>query len=55
MTYYTVERVHSPCGIRESALFRLTYQHEWRAEIQQWCDLKVAEEELDPAPLDSQD
>ena len=51
MTYYTVERVHAPCGSREAALFRLTYQHEWRSEIQQWCDLKVAEEELGPDPL----
>jgi len=51
MTYYTVERVHAPCGLREAVLFRLTYQHEWRSEIQQWCDLKVAEEELGPDSL----
>jgi hypothetical protein len=51
VTYYTVVRVHAPCGIRNAAFFRLTYQHEWRSEIQQWCDFKVAEEELtaDPA------
>jgi len=51
MTYYTIERVHAPCGSREAALFRLTYQHEWRSEIQQWCDFKVAEEELGRDPL----
>lgn len=50
MTYYTVERVHAPCGIRDAVRFRLTYQQVWRSEIQQWCDFKVAEEELGPDP-----
>ena len=40
-----------PCGIREAALFRLSYQSEWRPEIRQWCDFKVAEEELEPDPV----
>ncbi len=44
--YYTVERVHAPCGTRKAVLFRLIYRREWRPEIQQWCDVKVSEEEL---------
>lgn len=47
--YYTVERVHAPCGTRKAMVFRLTYRRDWRPEIQQWCDVKVAEEELEPA------
>jgi hypothetical protein len=47
--YYTVERVHAPCGTRKAVLFRLTYRREWRPEVQQWCDVKVSEEELKPA------
>jgi hypothetical protein len=44
--HYTVERVHAPCGTREAMLFRLTYRREWRPEIQQWCDVKISEEEI---------
>jgi len=45
--YYTVERVHSPCGIRKAVIFRLTYHRVWRPEVQQWCDVKVSEEEVE--------
>jgi hypothetical protein len=44
--YYTVERVHAPCGTGKAVVFRLTYRREWRPEIQQWCDVKVSEQEL---------
>lgn len=47
--YYTVERVHARCGTRSAVVYRLTYRREWRPEIEQWCDYKVAEEELRPA------
>jgi hypothetical protein len=44
--YYTVERVCSPCGIRKSMLFQLTYRREWRPELGQWCDFLVSQVEL---------
>jgi hypothetical protein len=50
--YYTVERVHAPCGIRKAVVFRLTYRREWRPEVQQWCDVKVSEEELGPGDIE---
>ncbi len=46
--YYTVERVHTPCGTGKAVIFRLTYRREWRPEVQQWCDVKVSEEALEP-------
>ena len=48
LVYYTVERVHTPCGTGRAVVFRLTYRREWRPEVQQWCDVKVSEQEIEP-------
>src|SRR6267154_1200618 len=51
--HYTVERVHAPCGTRKAVVFRLTCRREWRPEVQQWCDVKVSEQELGPAETET--
>jgi hypothetical protein len=48
-TYYTIRRIHSPCGSRSAVVLDLTYRRQWRPELGdegQWCDFLVDQKEV---------